>query len=105
MSGSSKETDKEEVVPAWYVLGSRTQDGFWVMERAAYAGFSVTSALWASSGVRAPRVAVLPVGTVLKRSFDHLTFGRRVGGVCGADSAMTESDFCKGLGKKRGERN
>ena len=38
---------------------------------------------------------VLPVGTALRRSFDHLTFGRRVGGAWGADSAEAESEVCK----------
>src|SRR6266403_468225 len=36
-------------------------------------------ALCASSGVKAPLKAVLPVGTTLRRSLDHLMFGQRVG--------------------------
>ena len=65
--------------------GSRTHEGFWVMVRAAWAGFSVTRARWASSGV-----SDLPERTALKRSLDDFnTFGWMVGGDWGANSAKS----------------
>ena len=34
-SGSSKETERDEMAPVVYLVGSRTQEGFWVMVREA----------------------------------------------------------------------
>jgi len=72
--GSSNAKTREDNVLDLYVFGGFTQLGFCVMVRAAYDGFSISKVLWHSSGVHGPLVLDIPVGMLLIRILDHLTF-------------------------------
>jgi hypothetical protein len=66
-----------------------------VMVREAYAGFSVKSAAWHSSELKALREGDLPVGTWLMRSLDHLMFGLILEGFVGKREEAAEKKGCK----------
>ena len=77
-SGSSNATEREEMEPDLYEVGSHTQLGCCITVREAYVGLLDLSKLWFAMGMKGPCLSDALVGTPLIVIFNHLMFGLAV---------------------------